>query len=60
MFGLRLLKYLGSSLIGFHISTDKTSWLLLRGSHFSNEDSKPSPVITKAKEAYCAISESNY
>ena len=51
MVDLRLLKYLGSSLIGFHISTDKTSWLLLRGSHFSNEDSKPSPVITKAKEA---------
>jgi len=31
MVDLCLLKYLRSSLTDFHISTDKPSWLLLRG-----------------------------
>ena len=49
MVNLCLLKYLGSSLIDFHISTDKLSWFLLRGVPlFKNQDSKPDPVIAKA------------
>ena len=45
----RFVKYLGSSLIDFHISTDKPSWLSLRGVPlFSSQDLKPGPVIAKA------------
>ena len=31
MVDLCLIKYMGSSLIDFHVSRDKLSWLLLRG-----------------------------
>ena len=44
MVDLCLLKYPRSSLIDFHISTDKLTWLIL----VSNQDSKPGPVIAKA------------
>ena len=49
MVDLCLLKYLRSSLIDFHISTEKLSWLLLRGVH---QDSKSGPVIAKANETF--------
>ena len=46
------LKYLRSSRIDFHISTDKA--FTERGPTFQNQDSKPGPVIylPKAKETF--------
>ena len=44
-----------SSLIDFHISTDKPSWLLLRRVPLFKSTLKPivaGPVIAKAKEAF--------
>jgi len=51
MVDLCLLKLLRSSLIDFHISTNPLGFYW-EGSHFSDQDSKLVPVITKAQEAF--------
>ena len=51
MVDLCLLKYLGSSLIDY-ISQQTNSLGFSLGAHFTNQDSKPGPVIAKAQEAF--------